>query len=100
MHLSADGKFLYASNRGDANNIAIYRVNKTDGKLTIVGFQPVLGKAPRNFSIDPSGKFLLCANQDSNEIVIFKRNKNTGLLTDTGKRIDIPKPVCIKWVKK
>lgn len=98
IHLSADGKFLYATNRGDANDIAIYKVNKKDGKLSLTGHQPVLGKAPRNFSIDPSGKFLLVANQDSDEIVIFLRNKRTGLLTDSRKRIKIPKPVCLKWV--
>lgn len=100
IHLSADGKFLYASNRGDANNIAIYKVNQKTGLLTLIGHQPVLGKAPRNFSIDPSGKFLLCANQDTDEIVVFKRNKKSGLLTDTGKRISIPKPVCIKFINR
>lgn len=100
IHLSADGKFLYASNRGDANNIAIFSVNERDGLLTNIGFQPVLGKAPRNFSIDPSGKFLLVANQDSDEIVVFNRDVNTGLLTESDKRILIPRPVCLKWVKQ
>ncbi len=46
----------------------------------LIGHQSTLGKAPRNFSIDPSGKFLLCENQNSDEIVIFKRNINTGFL--------------------
>ena len=91
---------MYASNRGEANNIAIYKVNETDGTLTLIAHQPVLGKAPRNFSIDPSGKFLLAANQDTDEIVVFKRNKKTGLLTDSGKRISVLKPVCIKWIKR
>ena len=100
IHVSADGKFLYASNRGDANNIAMYSINKKDGKLTNIGFQPVMGKGPRNFSIAPGGKYLLVANQNTDEIVIFKRNKNTGLLTDSGKRISIPKPVCIQWIKR
>lgn len=100
IHISSDGKFLYASNRGDANHIAIYAINQKTGLLTLKGHQPVLGKAPRNFSIDPSGRFLLCANQDSNEIVVFSRNKKTGLLTDTGKRIAVPKPVFIGWRKK
>lgn len=100
IHLSADGKFLYASNRGDANNIAIYKVNKKEGTLALIAHQPVLGKAPRNFSIDPSGKFLLVANQDTDEIVVFIRNKKTGLLTDSGKRISVLKPVCIKWIKR
>jgi 6-phosphogluconolactonase len=98
IHVSPDGKFLYASNRGDANTIAIYSVNKKDGQLTLIGHQSTLGKTPRNFSIDPSGKFLLCENQNSDEIVIFKRDVTTGLLTDTGNRILVGKPVCIKWV--
>jgi 6-phosphogluconolactonase len=98
IHVSADGKFLYASNRGDANTIAIYSINSTDGRLTLIGHQSTLGIAPRNFSIDPSGKFLLAENQNSDEIVIFKRDVNTGLLTDSGKRISIGKPVCIKWM--
>lgn len=98
IHVSSDGKFLYASNRGDANTIASYSVNQEDGKLTLLNIQPVLGKAPRNFSIDPSGKFVLVENQDSNEIVIFNRDQNTGSLSDSGKRIAVGKPVCIKWI--
>jgi 6-phosphogluconolactonase len=98
IHISPDGKFLYCSNRGDANTISIFAVHPTDGKLTLLGHQPTLGKTPRNFNFDPSGNFLLVANQDGN-IVIFKRNKETGLLTDTGKRIDVPNPVCLKWVE-
>ena len=98
IHVSPDGKFLYASNRADANTIAIYSVDKKNGKLELIGHQSTLGKTPRNFSIDPSGKFLLCENQNSNEIVIFKRDTGTGLLSDSGNRIRIGKPVCIKWI--
>lgn len=98
IHVSPDGKFLYASNRGEVNTIAIYSIHKKDGKLILIGHQSTLGKTPRNFSIDPSGKFLLCENQNSDEIVIFKRDLTTGLLTDSGKRIAVGKPVCIKWV--
>lgn len=98
IHVSADGNFLYASNRGDVNTIAIYRINKKTGMLTIIGFESTLGKAPRNFSIDPSGNYLLAENQDTNEIVVFNRDSFTGLLADSGKRISIGKPVCIKWI--
>lgn len=98
IHVSPDGKFLYASNRGDFNNIAIYRVNARDGKLSIVGFQSTLGKNPRNFNFDPSGKYLLAANQDSGEVVVFKRDLKTGLLTDNGNRLEVGKPVCLKWI--
>jgi 6-phosphogluconolactonase len=98
IHLSPDGRFLYCSNRGASNTIAIFAVNKKTGLLTAVGHQPTLGETPRNFSFDPSGQFLLVANQQSSNIVIFKVNKQTGLLTDTGQRIEVPNPVCLKWI--
>jgi 6-phosphogluconolactonase len=72
IHVSPDGKFLYASNRGEANEIAIYAIDKK-GSLTMVGRQSVLGKTPRNFAIDPTGNYLLAANQDTREVIIFKR---------------------------
>ncbi len=97
IHVSADGKFLYASNRSTSNTIVIYAIDKK-GKLTLAGHQSTLGKGPRNFNVDPTGKFLLVGNQNSDEIVIFGRNPETGLLTDTGKRIAVGKPVCIKWI--
>lgn len=98
IHISGDGKFLYASNRGGSNTIVIFKVNAGNGKLTLVGHQSTLGIAPRNFNFDPSENYLLVGNQNSDEMVIFKRNKQTGSLTDTGKRIHVGRPVCIKWI--
>ena len=98
IHVSPDGKFLYCSNRGESNSITIFKINASDGKLTVVGHQSTLGKTPRNFNFDPSGNFLLVANQNTDDIVIFKIDKATGLLTDTGKRINVPNPVCIQWI--
>ena len=98
IHVSPDGKFLYASNRGESNTIAILKINQQTGMLTLVGHQSTLGKTPRNFNFDPSGNFLLAANQNSDDVVIFKRDKQTGLLTDTGKKIEVGNPVCIKWI--
>lgn len=97
IHVSPDGKFLYASNRADFNDLAIFKIGQ-NGWLQWVGSEPTLGLAPRNFAIDPTGKFLLAANQNSNEVVVFKRNLQTGKLTDTGKRIEVSKPVCLKFV--
>lgn len=97
IHVSPDGKFLYSSNRGESNTIAVFAIKK-DGKIWPVSHQATMGKKPRNFNFDPSGNFLLVANQDSNEIVVFKRDKESGLLSDTGRRISVPSPVCIKWV--
>ncbi|MBS1563235.1 MAG: lactonase family protein [Bacteroidetes bacterium] len=99
IHISSDGKFLYASNRGESNTIGVFAINPANGKLTAKAFYPVEGKAPRNFNFDPSGNFLLVANQDTDNIVVFRRNKQTGLLTDTHERINVGNPVCIKWIK-
>ncbi|KAA8485914.1 6-phosphogluconolactonase [Arcticibacter tournemirensis] len=99
IHVSPDGNFLYASNRGDANDIAVFSVNKTTGKLALKGRSSTLGKGPRNFVIDPSGSYLLVGNQNSDLIIIFKRNKESGLLTDTGERIKVGSPVCLKFVE-
>lgn len=100
IHVSPDGKFLYASNRGDAHNIAIFAINQDNGKLAAKGFQSTMGTVPRNFMIDPTGSYLLVANQQSSNIVIFKRDKLTGQLQPTGKEISVPNPVCLVMLKK
>lgn len=97
IHLSPDGRFLYASNRGHANSIAIFAVDAR-GKLQLKNIQSTMGRHPRNFTIDPSGKFLLVANRDTNEIVIFKRDASTGLLQFTGEKIALSKPVFLALV--
>ena len=98
IHLTPSGKFLYASNRGKINNLAIYQVDQQTGKLTLIGHQPVKGKTPRNFIIDPTGKFLLVANQDTGNVVTFKIDQETGKLEDTGIESSIPSPVCLKFL--
>ena len=99
IHISPDGKFLYASNRGNENNITIFSVNRATGKLSLIGYQSTMGIMPRNFTIDPSGKYLLAANQKTGNIVIFKRDVRTGLLQYTGEQINIPEPVCLKMIE-
>ncbi len=98
IHVSPDGKFLYASNRAEANTIAIFSINQKNGKLSLIAHQSTLGKTPRNFNFDPTGNFLLVANQNSDNIVVFKIDKETGLLTDTHNNIEVGKPVCLKWI--
>jgi len=100
IHVSPNGKFLYCSNRGDANTISIFSVDAITGKLTLKADQSTIGKTPRNFNFDPAGNFLLVANQNTDDIVIFKIDKKTGMLTDTGKRINVGSPVCLKWINK
>ncbi len=98
IHVSPDGKYLYASNRLKADGIAIFSIDEKEGTLTSVGYQST-GIHPRNFVITPNGKFLLAANRDSNNIQIFEINRKTGLLTDSGKQIEgIDSPVCLKFI--
>ena len=92
IHISPDGKFLYQSNRGDLNTISVFS-NFPTGKLAFESKVSTLGEGPRNFAIDPTGKYLLVADQRSNEVVIFNRDETSGALTDSGKRIAVGAPV-------
>jgi 6-phosphogluconolactonase (cycloisomerase 2 family) len=97
IHLSPDGRFLYTSNRWpDENTIAIFSVDSLTGKLTLAGHQPTYGDHPRNFTLDPSGNFLLVANLSTNNIVVFKRDRSTGLLTKTPYEIILSSPSCLQ----
>jgi len=100
IHLSPDGKFLYATNRGPYNSIATYRVNKVDGKLTFLQMIPTGGIQPRNFTIDPTGSFILIGHQKSDNITFFKRDKITGLLIQIKNTIEVGSPVCLKMIPK
>lgn len=82
VHVSPDAKFLYATNRGNENNIAIFSVAK-NGTLKSIGYQSVFGKHPRTFAIDPSGNFLIVTNVNSSDAVVFRRDLKSGLLTKT-----------------
>ena len=96
LHVSADGRFLYVTNRESESNITTFSIDSNKGTLRTIGYTPVLGKEPRNFMIDPTGHWLLAANQNGKNVVIFKIDQQTGLLTATGKQLDIPAPVCLK----
>jgi 6-phosphogluconolactonase len=91
------GKFLYASNRGDANTVAVFAIDSS-GMLKTIESAPAIGKTPRNFAIDPTGQFLLVAGQESNNVVVFRIDSKTGRLTATGQVVDVPMPVCLIFV--
>ena len=91
IHFSPDGKFLYASLRLKNDGIAIFSVGH-DGRLTYVGYQ-LTGPHPRNFAVTESEVIVAC--RDSNAIEIYRRNRKTGLLSDTGRRISAEKPVFV-----
>ena len=97
IHISPDGKFLYASNRLKADGIAIFSIHPENGMLTKAGYQ-LTGIHPRNFIITPNGKYLLVACRDSNMIQVYKRDADTGLLTDIHQNIKVDKPVCVKFI--
>lgn len=97
IHLSEDGRYVYASNRGH-DSIAVYGVDRQSGTLSVVGWQATLGRTPRNFALSPQGEFLLAANQDSNSITVFRIDAETGMLRETGQTAAISRPVCIKFL--
>lgn len=98
IRLSPDGRYLYASNRGDANEIAIYSVDPATGTLSLEGRRPSGGKTPRNFLITPDGEFLLAANQNSDQVVLFKRDIRTGQFVESGKTLTVGNPVYLLMV--
>lgn len=97
IHISLDGKYLYASNRGH-DSIATFSIDSASGRLSLVSHTSSEGNHPRDFNIDPTGKFLVVANKDTNNIVPFLIDKATGKLTKINSGISIPNPVCIKFL--
>lgn len=97
IHISPDGKFLYASNRWyDENTIAIFKINAKDGTLKLVDHQATLGDHPRSFALSPNGKFVLVANQATGNIVVFKRDETSGLLSPTPHEVYLNLPSSLK----
>lgn len=99
IEIHPSGKFLYASNRGDGNSIAVFSIDADNGTLTSIEYVPTQGKTPRSFAIDPTGTLLFVANQGSNNIVVFGIDQKTGHLTPTGQVLDGASPVCLKFLK-
>ena len=97
VKVSADGKFLYGSNRGH-NSIVVYSLDGATGKLTLVQHQNTSGDWPRDFTLDLTGNILLVAHQRSDNIVSFKVDKASGRLTPAGHEVAVPKPVCLQVV--
>jgi 6-phosphogluconolactonase len=97
IHISPDGRFLYASNRLETNDIIVYAITPETGELTLVQHVPSYGKNPRDFAIDPTGNFMLVANQDSDSIYVYKIDKANGKLTRSVTSLEIGNPVCLKF---
>jgi 6-phosphogluconolactonase len=88
---------VYGSNRGH-NSIVVFGFDGGNGKLTYIENVSTGGKWPRNFTLDPSGKILLVANQNTDNIVSFTVDTKTGKLKATGKEVQVPAPVCLQIV--
>jgi 6-phosphogluconolactonase len=97
IHISPDGRFLYASNRLQTNEISVYAIDPDNGKLIFSQRVTTDGKNPRDFAIDPTGKFLLVANQDSNMIYIYLIDKASGRLFRMAGGLEIYNAVCLKF---
>jgi 6-phosphogluconolactonase len=98
IHLSADGRFVYGSNRGH-NSIAVFKRDHVGGKLELIQNISVEGNWPRNFTIDPTNRFLLVANQKSNDITVFKVDEINGMLKYTGIKAPCKSPVCLQFLR-
>jgi 6-phosphogluconolactonase len=94
LKITPDGKFLYGTNRGH-DSIAMYRI-ADDGRLTMLGIEPSLGKGPQNLLITPDGRWLLCANMPGNAVVVFKIDPQTGGIKAEGEPYSMPMPSCIQ----
>jgi 6-phosphogluconolactonase (cycloisomerase 2 family) len=99
LHSSADGKFLYVANRGEANQLLVFAIDAS-GTLKEIQRRSVEGIEPREFSFDPSGHFMLVANQKSNQIVTLKVDPSSGLLGETVQKIDFDSPSDFRFLGK
>ncbi|MDO4298422.1 MAG: lactonase family protein [Lachnospiraceae bacterium] len=93
LHISPDNRHLYVSNRGH-DSITVFGIHPENGTLELLGHTSCGGRTPRNFAVDPSGDFVLVANQDSDVVVLFERNQETGELTKVSS-LEVPTPVCV-----
>lgn len=96
IHISADGRFLYTGNRGH-NSIAVFQIDEESKELTFLEHFSTEGEWPRDFSLDPTGKFIVVANQHSGNLVLLKRDEETGRLSSTGSSVTVPEGVCVKF---
>ena len=97
IHVHRSGRFVYGSNRGH-DSIAVFSVGP-DGALTLVEYEPTRGQTPRNFSLDPSGRWLIVGNQRSNTLAVFSIDQKTGALTPVGELTSAPSPVSVLFMK-
>jgi 6-phosphogluconolactonase len=99
VQVHPSGRFVYGSNRGH-NTIVAFRVDPANGKLTLIGHQGESIQTPRNFGIDPTGRWMIVGSQDGHRVVVYAIDSETGRLNPTGRTAEVGAPVCIKFVPK
>lgn len=97
IHISSDGRFLYTSNRG-YDSIAVFAVDDETGILSLVEIVETGGRSPRDFGLDPTENYVIVPHEDSTNMTIFSRNKNTGKITKLEQEYTVPNGVCIKFL--
>lgn len=97
IRVSADGRFVYAANRGH-DSVAVFAFDAPSGELVPLAHHFVAGQTPRDFVLDPTGRFMLVANQGSDTVVVFRLNPQTGLPAEKVYTLQIPTPVCLLFV--
>jgi 6-phosphogluconolactonase len=97
IRVHPNGRFVYAANRIH-NSIAVFSRNTTTGALTLVEHMPTGGDQPRNFNLTPDGAWLVCANQATDNLIVFKVDEETGRLASTGRTLRAPKTVCVLFL--
>lgn len=93
------GKFVYVSNRDPYNSIAIFSIDPQSRELKAVGHQAMGIKTPRNFAIEPTGKYMLVANQSGGNVIVFGIDQATGELTPTAASTKVASPVCVRFME-
>ncbi|MEM9413483.1 MAG: beta-propeller fold lactonase family protein [Planctomycetota bacterium] len=98
IRIHPNGEYLYTSNRGH-DSITVFAIDTQDGRLEFVERESIRGSWPRNFDIDPSGKYLIAAGKYSNTLSLFDI-EDDGRLSFTRKMVDLPRPICVAIQKK
>lgn len=97
VHVTKDGKFVYVGNRGH-NSITSFKINQETFSLELIDYTDTLGDWPRDFSLTPDDRHLICANQNTGTLTVFKRDVNSGELISTQTDVKAPESVCVKFL--
>jgi 6-phosphogluconolactonase len=97
--VSADGRYVYGSNRGD-DSLVVFATDASTGRLTVKGHTSIGGKYPRHFTVDPTGRFILAGHQNSGTIAVLRLDPASGMPSLVGSPVKVDKPVCLLPVPK